>query len=87
LDGDPVLSANYRPEVQYGVDAVPVERLRMVASRVKIWSFMIMVDAASATSGRWMIVERGGGRVAGLPTHDLAVELYAGLASARTEAP
>jgi hypothetical protein len=78
LDGTPLVVAEYWPEVDYGGEPPPVDRVTDVARAVQ--SRFFTMDIAKTASGQWMIVELGDAQVAGLPDDALAENFYTALA-------
>jgi hypothetical protein len=82
LDGAPLLSHRYWGDLTAPDLALDLERplaaLRPIAARIP--SRFFTMDLAFLEDGSWTIVELGDGQVAGLPSVDLALDFYRGLA-------
>jgi len=77
LDGQPLLTARYWEEGDYGQVAIHAPELMEVAKSVR--SRFFTMDIAKQTDGGWMIVELGDAQVAGLPETVDAAQFYEAL--------
>jgi hypothetical protein len=79
LDGRLLLCSEYWEEGDYGGEKPPIERMTVLAAKVR--SRFFSMDVAKQNGGDWLVMELGDGQVAGMPEKADVDRFYQGLLS------
>lgn len=74
LSGQPILANEYWGDLAHYAAEIPWDEVKKIARQIP--SHFFTMDIAFLEDGSWTIVELGDGQVSGLPSQDLARQLY-----------